>query len=1475
MNNFDLHINPQVLRTAKESISRFANILKFSKDDAATTNADAARKKMVDDCCAAREKNLGGRSLTTEERKQVETYVDKQIAAQGPGATAASVDPTQLANMKEFCSGADEEHFAKEAGAVAYKTGPVMRAVQDVPNITQPNVYPKPKWPKDKDGNPVKENTKAYRDWVTKRDEWMAKQGAENERAKKIEAAIALGAMVVDQDPDNTDKDGKPMPYIVQYIDQDGVWHKKAFYNSDNARKFARRLMNTDIMSSEYTTPLPEDTLAAIATGVIKVRPMAEGNGIETKVSQVKDPNGDIILDGDNEWHTDTRDAGVNRINAAAKGYQKNSGTDYKKMDGKISEDERKKAAKTAASAASTNGSGKPLCPVCGLIWDVASAKSSQMVVRTSSDSNMIVPSNPKTRAIALINRSKRYDRGYTDWYRVTATKQLVDAALDYHKGRLTDEEVQELDRNIRNTLETTELVASYVEQLDGEYAISTNPDRRENIQAIKNSLLSDPRTINVLKSKIRISPRGKTCPMCGQIVADDVPIVNPEAEIAETTYKGNSDAKTYEGFKGQPYKIVDPKTEFFRESTQQAVNPFTHEDGRFTTFSYRPTDNKQGWPPISIAPASFQCVLSFQTVLDQLPYVTISEYFMRNNIGNALNLFQAVSNGEANKLDSKQAGEVGEVKSGAEGLIEKIKGLVEDIDMETMVLSMPFIFYHRLKGKVYGNIYKFPYLPEGNIITQSSNKEEWGGGGILSELGSKLQGFANGLLGKLGMGIAKPFPAPTWTLPESGWKWNMKFTLNFINDEFIRARNNYMCANTIIHNNRWIQKTIIGFPGALYEIMLPTGVRELMCTGSFTLNPIGVPRHVPPTFFEGGSLAQPKIGSEVIGIYPKHGEDYEVVPDAYSLTCELESAIAENLNNSIFAYYMNIETFAPGTTVDNAATEFASYFSDNSEGGKPAAGLWASAAQARISTDTGVSAAQALDSIAAAVGAKTEVDSASNDSDEDPSPPKDDSDSPPTKARAISRDPDIPDSEHIKRLYTDTYTDIYRKRYADLKNKLSDIRENIRENTASLESLKQKRDETPLGELRKVYIRRIQKLSHQISNQISEEDALWSEMIALQMEIFQHGKTVVEERTRAKTIAVPKEYFVKPTVDPVEEIRIRFMTTEERKAYIEEKNREIAKHDKWGIASCPDFYLRAAVATYILDLIVELEPLIRDAEETDTKTYDELSYRKDMLWSDFNTVVDPKIPFILNRTNLVYIPYEDIPDDFKPKQPETQDEESSTDIVSVDDTISTEVSIVDDNGDIVPVDNINELDPVEREELIKKHRAEVIKMKFGSEEGLIQTAYQYAMDNNTDAQSYRWGLIYLKSSPELEDYTDPDDSNNKGIIAHFNYLIAHWDEVKQSHSTWTDSIKNYITACKAALGEEGNVSRVDAIATLTKSLYTIVGSSKEVLLNNALIGADNLLPTPYKQSLENQAMKEVDASARKTLSSITDEFRR
>lgn len=189
---------------------------------------------------------------------------------------------------------------------------------------------------------------------------------------------------------------------------------------------------------------------------------------------------------------------------------------------------------------------------------------------------------------------------------------------------------------------------------------------------------------------------------------------------------------------------------------------------------------------------------------------------------------------------------------------------------------------------------------------------------------------------------VANLFPAPSWKGPGGGdgeEGASFSFELILINDNVVKTRNNYMCVNTIIHNNRSIQKAILNFPGALYEIWLPTGQRHLMCTGTFKLYPIGLNRLTPDDFFrgDGGEGANLRIGvdrGDAANIQNPaelgHVENKEVVPDAYKLSIEFKSCLANNMNTAVFQYYVEMtsydyggdDSFGPGQESKDSAAD-------------------------------------------------------------------------------------------------------------------------------------------------------------------------------------------------------------------------------------------------------------------------------------------------------------------------------------------------------------------------------------------------------------------------------------------------------------------------------------------------------------------------------------------------------------------------
>ena len=254
-------------------------------------------------------------------------------------------------------------------------------------------------------------------------------------------------------------------------------------------------------------------------------------------------------------------------------------------------------------------------------------------------------------------------------------------------------------------------------------------------------------------------------------------------------------------------------------------------------------------------------------------------------------------------------------------------------------VIDIPYILYAGLRQRQYGNTYIFPYIANSStVINEASNSAEWDKGNgsslieglksVIGNIGKMAAGLAAGAVGSTARG-ADLFPAPTWGGPK-GEGVSFSFDLMLINDNIVKSRNNYMCVNTIIHNNRSIQKAILAFPGALYEIWLPTGQRHLMCTGDFKLYPLGLNRRTPNNFFKGGGVpgAAFEIGTShapTAMIQNPHQERIEVIPDGYKLSITFKSCLPNNMNTAVFQYYVKMVGYSdgvqPGSQEESAAS--------------------------------------------------------------------------------------------------------------------------------------------------------------------------------------------------------------------------------------------------------------------------------------------------------------------------------------------------------------------------------------------------------------------------------------------------------------------------------------------------------------------------------------------------------------------------
>lgn len=421
-------------------------------------------------------------------------------------------------------------------------------------------------------------------------------------------------------------------------------------------------------------------------------------------------------------------------------------------------------------------------------------------------------------------------------------------------------------------------------------------------------------------------------------------------------------------GWRGIDPEIKNGLVGMMHDGDQQLFNPYGPETGAWTMYSFRPKDAEKSWPQIAITPSSFEAIKSMRTMLNHVPYVVVKEYFFKNTASTMIDFVKKIAGmvkdakeapkddgaSETGAKEESNQGE-GDAKSTGNTFMDKIKAIFHEIPLKKMVIDIPYILYFCLRQKQYGNTYIFPYIVQSGstVINEASNASEWGKDegifGVIKDFvakGAEMVGnlavAATGSQAK----VANLFPAPSWKGPGGGGGEegaSFQFDLILINDNVVKTRNNYMCVNTIIHNNRSMQKAILNFPGALYEVWLPTGQRHLMCTGDFKLYPIGLNRMTPNDFFMGSSSysgANVRIGTDIRDTSdiqnPKglgHIEGMEVVPDAYKLTINFKSCIANNMNTAVFQYYVEMTGYDYDYEDDKDKKPEDVQFKDNSFG--------------------------------------------------------------------------------------------------------------------------------------------------------------------------------------------------------------------------------------------------------------------------------------------------------------------------------------------------------------------------------------------------------------------------------------------------------------------------------------------------------------------------------------------------------------
>lgn len=758
-------------------------------------------------------------------------------------------------------------------------------------------------------------------------------------------------------------------------------------------------------------------------------------------------------------------------------------------------------------------------------------------------------------------------------------------------------------------------------------------------------------------------------------------------------------DPKSY-GWKGEKAEFPTGVLAMMHDGDQQIFNPYGHRDALWTTFSFRPSDTmgKEKYPQIAITPASFEALSSFRLMLDQIPYVVVKEYFFKNTASTMMNLVkkimdQAKEIGEsASNPDKTEAGNQGsgDAKSEGNGFLDKVSKLFEKPDkLKSMVVDIPYILYCGLRKKLYGNTYIFPYIvTSSTIINQASNTSEWGKneGSIIGQIMNGIQhamsmigGIASGVMGSQAQ-PANLFPAPTWKLNGDD-NVSFSFDLILINDHIVRARNNYICVNTIINNNRYIQKAILAFPGALYELWLPTGQRHLMCKGDFKLYPLGLNRKTPKGFFSGKggpSGANFKIGTVDgrAGVgetdFNEHQDEVEVLPDAYKLSMTFTSCLANNLNTSIFQYYVKMTPYSnpgaqpPGAESKDDGFEKLGEFSKSlMGGGNQKTGNAPTPNGGSTKKSRKMNGMRAIESTEEDLVEKFDEATYNKQLQKLKSSLGDVSSTSDSAVLTIRKANDnvLKSRKFLSKLYNaennnlwykpfekeeyytslkPDYSQSLRKQYGDKLNSLTQIDSEIQEiqtyvSSASrqLSNLQMSFNERDSIIQRKVNSsEKLDRLHVARANLVDEMLQLDSQMISY---AFDKHDDVVSVKRNEITNDIFKQVWNEKIMNSYERDKVQYMTSKEKERYFKKKVRELKKFDEYGVLSHRDWFFRVTVIDYIVEQMEELINLFKNCAYDDYETVYKIVRKLNLLQLDLEDARSND-KFNINRTNLFHL---------------------------------------------------------------------------------------------------------------------------------------------------------------------------------------------------------------------------------------------
>ena len=122
-------------------------------------------------------------------------------------------------------------------------------------------------------------------------------------------------------------------------------------------------------------------------------------------------------------------------------------------------------------------------------------------------------------------------------------------------------------------------------------------------------------------------------------------PMSSSSPEVENEMTVSEREAKNF-GWKTIDFggKALKGAAMLMQDGDQQILNPFGYTSGAWTVYSFRPLDrDKDNCPQIAITPASFESIKSMETMLNNVPYVVVKEYFFKNTASTMIDFVKKI----------------------------------------------------------------------------------------------------------------------------------------------------------------------------------------------------------------------------------------------------------------------------------------------------------------------------------------------------------------------------------------------------------------------------------------------------------------------------------------------------------------------------------------------------------------------------------------------------------------------------------------------------------------------------------------------------------------------------------------------------------------------------------------------------------------------------------------------------------------